>query len=107
MQYVVCLSVYTICVCMEQLRSLHLYSPSPPPCFAILPEFISDEEDAEGDGYDHDKSVADLSTSLVINRDEFNQGRLPCNHQNLSYICAGTVKMYCEYDSTHTSLYNH
>ena len=36
-------------------------------------EFITDE-DTEGDDYDHDKSVADLSTSLIINRDEFNQG---------------------------------
>ena len=44
------------------------------PLLCSLPEFVSDEEDTEGDGYDHDKSVADLSTSLVINRDEFNQG---------------------------------
>ena len=76
MQYVVLECVYGA----TNVSSSVLPTPS---CFAILPEFISDEEDAEGDGYDHDKSVADLSTSLVINRDEFNQGRLPCNHQNL------------------------
>jgi len=51
-------------------QSLNLRTPLP----CSLLEFVSDEEDTEGDGYDHDKSVADLSTSLVINRDEFNQG---------------------------------
>ena len=62
------------------MMSLSLYcsplnlSTFAPPLLCSLPEFVSDEEDTEGDGYDHDKSVADLSTSLVINRDEFNQG---------------------------------
>ena len=61
-----------VCVCVPLL--INHFSPSLP-LLLYLPEFISDEEDTEGDGYDHDKSVADLSTSLVINRDEFNQGR--------------------------------
>ena len=57
-----------VCVCVfVHAQSSNYFFPSLP-----LPlhhtEFISD-------GYDHDKSVADLSSSLVINRDEFNQGR--------------------------------
>ena len=82
--------VHAVCCVLECVYYLCVYGATnvsssvlPPPCLTILPEFISDEEDAEGDGYDHDKSVADLSTSLVINRDEFNQGKLPGNHQNL------------------------
>jgi hypothetical protein len=34
-------------------------------------EYVSDED--EEDSFEHEKSVADLSTSLVINREEFNQ----------------------------------